>query len=58
MVMVLRCNYGDCMKICLMLLVLSLSGCYTASGLVTGAGKDLQAAGGMLAPSESIKLGK
>ena len=54
----LQCNYGDCMKICLMLLVLSLSGCYTASGLVTGAGKDLQAAGGMLAPSESIKLGK
>jgi predicted small secreted protein len=41
-----------------LLVAVTLSGCYTASGLVTGAGKDLQAAGGMLAPSESIKLGK
>ncbi len=46
------------MKLFLLIFTLALSGCYSTAGLVTGAGKDLQAVGSWITPSESIRLNR
>jgi predicted small secreted protein len=44
------------MKIVLTLMLLLLAACNTTSGILTGAGKDLQAAGAWMSPQQSIPL--
>ena len=44
------------MKIVLTLMLLLLAACNTTSGILTGAGKDLQAAGAWMSPQQSITL--
>ena len=44
------------MKIVLALMLLLLAACNTTSGILTGAGKDLQAAGAWMSPQQSIPL--
>jgi predicted small secreted protein len=44
------------MKIVLLIMLLSLVACNTASGVLSGAGKDLQAAGSWMSPKESVPL--
>ena len=44
------------MKIVLLIMLLSLAACNTASGVLSGAGKDLQAAGAWMSPQQSIPL--
>lgn len=44
------------MKIILALMLLLLTACNTTSGILTGAGKDLQAAGAWMSPQQSISL--
>ena len=44
------------MKIVLAIMLLSLAACNTTSGILTGAGKDLQAAGAWMSPQQSISL--
>jgi len=44
------------MKIVLTIMLLSLAACNTTSGILTGAGKDLQAAGAWATPKEQIPL--
>jgi predicted small secreted protein len=44
------------MKIVLALMLLLLAACNTTSGILTGAGKDLQAAGAWMSPQQSITL--
>jgi len=44
------------MKIVLTIMLLSLVACNTTSGILTGAGKDLQAAGAWATPKEQIPL--
>ena len=44
------------MKIVLAIMLLSLAACNTTSGILTGAGKDLQAAGAWMSPQQSIPL--
>lgn len=44
------------MKIVLAIMLLLLTACNTTSGILTGAGKDLQAAGAWVSPKESISL--
>jgi predicted small secreted protein len=44
------------MKIVLALMLLLLAACNTTSGILTGAGKDLQAAGAWMSPQQSISL--
>ena len=44
------------MKIVLALMLLLLAACNTTSGILTGAGKDLQAAGTWMSPQQSITL--
>jgi predicted small secreted protein len=43
-------------KIVLLIMLLSLAACNTASGVLSGAGKDLQAAGAWMSPQQSIPL--
>ena len=45
------------MKIVLtIMMLLLLTACNTTSGILTGAGKDLQAAGAWMSPQQSIPL--
>ena len=44
------------MKIVLALVLLLLAACNTTSGILTGAGKDLQAAGSWMSPKEVVPL--
>jgi hypothetical protein len=44
------------MKIVLAIMLLLLAACNTTSGILTGAGKDLQAAGAWMSPQQSIPL--
>jgi predicted small secreted protein len=44
------------MKIVLAMMLLLLAACNTTSGILTGAGKDLQAAGSWVSPKESVPL--
>ena len=44
------------MKIVLLIMTVSLAACNTTSGILTGAGKDLQAAGAWVSPQQSISL--
>lgn len=44
------------MKIILLVMVVSLTACNTTSGILQGAGKDLQAAGVWVSPKEQIPL--
>jgi len=44
------------MKIVLVMMLLLLTACNTTSGILTGAGKDLQAAGAWMSPQQSISL--
>ena len=44
------------MKIILAMMLLLLAACNTTSGILTGAGKDLQAAGAWMSPQQSISL--
>ena len=44
------------MKIVLAVMLLLLAACNTTSGILTGAGKDLQAAGAWMSPQQSITL--
>ena len=44
------------MKIVLAIMLLSLAACNTTSGILTGAGKDLQAAGAWMSPQQSVPL--
>lgn len=44
------------MKIVLAVMLLLLTACNTTSGILTGAGKDLQAAGSWISPKESVPL--
>jgi predicted small secreted protein len=44
------------MKIVLALVLLLLAACNTASGVLSGAGKDLQAAGTWMSPQQSVPL--
>jgi len=44
------------MKIVLLIMVVSLTACNTTAGILSGAGKDLQAAGAWVSPQQSISL--
>jgi predicted small secreted protein len=44
------------MKIVLMIMVVSLAACNTTAGILSGAGKDLQAAGAWATPKEQVPL--
>jgi predicted small secreted protein len=44
------------MKIVLALVLLLLAACNTASGVLSGAGKDLQGAGEWIRPQQSVPL--
>ena len=44
------------MKIILALMLLLLAACNTTSGILTGAGKDLQGAGEWVRPQQSLSL--
>lgn len=44
------------MKIVLAIMLLLLTACNTTSGILTGAGKDLQAAGTWVSPKEQVPL--
>ena len=44
------------MKIVLLIMVVSLTACNTTAGILSGAGKDLQAAGAWVSPQQSITL--
>jgi predicted small secreted protein len=44
------------MKIVLAMMLLLLAACNTTSGILTGAGKDLQGAGEWIRPQQSVPL--
>jgi len=44
------------MKIVLLIMTVSLAACNTTAGILSGAGKDLQAAGAWVSPQQSISL--
>ena len=44
------------MRIVLLIMVVSLTACNTTAGILSGAGKDLQAAGAWVSPQQSISL--
>lgn len=44
------------MRIVLLIMVVSLTACNTTAGILSGAGKDLQAAGAWISPQQSISL--
>lgn len=44
------------MRIVILIMAVSLTACNTTAGILSGAGKDLQAAGAWVSPKESISL--
>lgn len=44
------------MRIVLLIMIVSLAACNTTAGILSGAGKDLQAAGSWISPKEQVPL--